>query len=97
MVGVDPAQIGRYERGMTLPAADTVAALADALHVSLDTLLRGKADRTTEALPVRNVLLLQRFQEVERLDAKRQGVIIEVIDSVLARADVESRSASRVP
>lgn len=92
-VGVDPVQIGRYEKGSTLPAADTVAALAEGLQISLDTLLRGKADRMAEALPVRNLPLLQRFQEVEKLDRRNQQVIIEVIDSILARADVESRIA----
>jgi transcriptional regulator with XRE-family HTH domain len=93
LVGVDPVQIGRYEKGTTLPAADTVAALAEGLQISLDTLLRGKADRMAEALPVRNLPLLQRFQEVEKLDRRNQQVIIEVIDSILARADVESRIA----
>lgn len=93
LVGVDPVQIGRYEKGSTLPAADTVAALAEGLQISLDTLLRGKADRMAEALPVRNLPLLQRFQEVEKLDRRNQQVIIEVIDSILARADVESRIA----
>ena len=91
MVGVDPVQIGRYEKATTLPAADTAAGLADALQVSLDTLLRGKADRMADTLPIRNIPLLQRFQEVEKLGRKNQQVIIEVIDSILARADVETR------
>jgi transcriptional regulator with XRE-family HTH domain len=94
-VGVDPVQIGRYERGATLPAADTAASLAEALHISLDALLLGKADRMGEQLPVRNVRLLERFQEVEKLDRKSQDVIVEVIDSVLARADVISRLRKR--
>jgi len=94
-VGVDPVQIGRYEKGTTLPAADTAASLAEALHVSLDTLLLGKADRMGEELPIRNVLLLERFREVEKLDRRNQDVIVEVIDSVLARADVVSRIRKR--
>jgi transcriptional regulator with XRE-family HTH domain len=93
MVGVDPVQIGRYEKGSTMPAADTVAGVAEALQISLDTLLRGKADRMADALPIRNVPLLHRFQEVEKLDRRNQQVIIEVIDSILARADVETRLA----
>lgn len=95
LVGVDPTQIGRYERGAILPAADTVVALADVLRVSTDTLLVGKADRESEQLPVRNVILLDRLQELEQLDRKDQQMIIEVLDSLLARHRIEAAPARR--
>lgn len=87
IAGVDPMQISRYERGQGLPAADTLAAIAEALHLSADTLLFGKADR--KAVALKNALLLQRLQEIDNLDRRDQQTIIEVIDSILARRQVE--------
>jgi transcriptional regulator with XRE-family HTH domain len=88
LAGVDPVQISRYERGLGLPAADTLVAIAKALHVSLDTLLLGKADRQAEQLPLRNTLLLQRLADIEKLDRKDQEMIVELIHSVLARRSI---------
>ncbi len=95
LAGVDPVQISRYERGLGLPAADTLVAIAKALHVSLDTLLLGKADRQAEQLPLRNTLLLQRLADIEKLDRKDQEMIVELIHSVLARRSI-APSAVRV-
>jgi transcriptional regulator with XRE-family HTH domain len=89
LAGVDPVQISRYERGLGLPAADTLVAIAKALHVSLDTLLLGKADRQGEQLPLRNAFLLQRLADIEKLDRKDQEMIVELIHSVLARRSIE--------
>lgn len=92
IAGVDPMQISRYERGQGLPAADTLALLADAPHLSADTLLFGKADR--QRIPLKNALLLQRLQEIDTLDRRDQQTIIEVIDSILARRQVEAISTT---
>jgi transcriptional regulator with XRE-family HTH domain len=92
LAGVDPMQISRYERGQGLPAADTLALLAEALHLSADTLLFGKADR--QRAPLKNALLLQRLQEIDALDRRDQQTIIDVIDSVLARRQIEAITAT---
>lgn len=60
------------------------------LRISLDTLLLGKADRMSEELPIKNVLLLDRLREVEKLGRKDQEMIVELIDSVVARRRVEA-------
>lgn len=88
-------QISRYERGLGLPAADTLVAIASVLRISLDTLLLGKADRLREDLPIKNIVLLEQLQELQRLDRKDQAMIVELIRSVLARRGLEARSARR--
>jgi transcriptional regulator with XRE-family HTH domain len=91
--GVAPAQMSRYERGLGLPGADTLVSIAKVLQVSLDTLLMGKADRS-EDLIMKNVILLERFRQVEKLERKDQEMIIELVDSVLARRQMESALAA---
>lgn len=95
LAGVDPVQISRYERGLGLPAADTLVAIAKVLRISLDTLLLGKADRAADALPIRNVMLLERLADIEKLDRKDQEMIVELIHSVIARRSIEAATLPR--
>lgn len=44
MVGIHFNHLGRYERGLSLPAADTLSKLAEALGVTGDYLLEGKTE-----------------------------------------------------
>ena len=39
----------------------------------------------SDELPIKNVLLLDRLREVEKLGRKDQEMIVELIDSVVAR------------
>jgi len=43
-----------------------------------------------DALPIRNVMLLERLAEIEKLDHKDQEMIVELIHSVLARRSIEA-------
>jgi transcriptional regulator with XRE-family HTH domain len=93
--GIDATQISRYERGSILPGAETVTEIARVLHVSLDTLLQGKAYHAADSLPIRNVILLERFREIEELSRRDQEILLELIDSVLARRRMQSSGLPR--
>lgn len=93
LAGLDPMSISRYERGQGLPTADALAELSRTLHVTADALLFGKANR--EQPTIKNVLLLQRLEEIDSLDAKDQATIVEVIDSLIARRQVDAISSRR--
>lgn len=96
-VGIEYAQISRYERGQVLPNVETLIALSDALEVDVNVLLRGEA--TTNALhrdPIEMDLpLLERFRDLQKLPKRDRDAIILLIDSVLARGDVEHRMRRR--
>jgi len=77
IVGVHYSHIGRYERGISRPAADTLKKLADALGVSGDYLIEGTTTDAATAKFEDRELLLQ-FQEVERLQNEDKRVIKKV-------------------
>lgn len=92
LAGVDVMQISRYERGLGMPAAETIVNLAAVLKVSTDYLLLGKdADRALPELPISDVLLLEKFNEVQSLTGRDREALLVVIDSILARRDEEIR------
>lgn len=92
LAGVDVMQISRYERGLGMPAAETVVALAHALKISTDYLLLGKDVRLEpQELPVQDLILLEKFKEVQRLSKADRDALLVVIDSILVRHDEEER------
>lgn len=94
MAGVPPIQVSRYERGATLPAADSLAEIARVLQISIDTLLVGKANRDPEP-PLKNVLLLDRLREIDALNRTDQETVVNIVDALIARREVEGVAARR--
>lgn len=94
LVGCEVVLISRYERGEGLPKFDTLVTLADALHVSTDELALGRApgDAPKEP-PIHNVLLLERFRELETLPREDQTMVIQLVDAVIAKRRVEAALA----
>jgi len=96
-VGTTMMLISRYERGMHLPAADKVVALARVLHVTTDALLRGDR-KGEEPVPFENIRLFERMKILDHLPRSEQNTVLEVIDALVARHEVkdvmERRSAA---
>ena len=69
--GVSPSTIGMYEQGRREPSIDTLVAMADALGVSLDLLVRGKPG-TNRDETILNELLVQRVSDAD-LQLQRRG------------------------
>jgi transcriptional regulator with XRE-family HTH domain len=89
--------ISRYERGMHLPTAEKIVALAKVLHVTTDALLCG--DRKGELpVPFENVRLFERMKVLDHLSRAEQGTVLDLIDAVIARHEmkgvVDRRSAA---
>ena len=88
LVGLHYTHIGRYERGESRPAADTLKRLADALGVTGDYLLEGAS---TEAARARfeDRELLQHFEEAEQLPREDKQLIKEFLSAFLMRRRLE--------
>ncbi|MCL4838645.1 MAG: helix-turn-helix transcriptional regulator [Thermoanaerobaculia bacterium] len=95
-IKMEPTQVTRYERGQFLPNAETLVSIAQVLHVSVDFLLTGETDgEIRHELPISDVPLLERFRDVQKLSKRDREAVLLLIDSVLARSDVESRLRKR--
>ena len=91
LVGCETVLISRYERGEGLPKFDTLVTLAEVLRISTDelTLGRSPSDPPKEP-PIQNVLLLERFRELESLPREDQTIVIQLVDAVIAKRRVEA-------
>jgi transcriptional regulator with XRE-family HTH domain len=97
MIGIHLSQLSRIEREASVPSAETLVELARALRTSTDTLLTGESN-DEPAAPIRNVRLLERFQQLETIDRDEQETAIKIIDALIAKHRVEEalgRSAKR--
>jgi transcriptional regulator with XRE-family HTH domain len=91
-VGVHYTHIGRYERGKSRPAADTLKRLADALGVSGDYLLEGATEAAARAR-FEDRELLRQFQEVEKLPDADKAVIKRLLDAFLTKKQIQELAA----
>lgn len=95
-IKTEAAQVTRYERAQVLPNAETLVSISETLDVALDFLLRGEAgETTTQQPPITDVPLLERFRDLQKLPKRDREAVILLIDSVLARGDVETRLRKR--
>lgn len=92
-VGIEIAQVSRYERGIFLPNVETLVDLARFLQVSVSFLLFGReeAGGSTAAALIEDVTLLERFQRLQKLDRKDREMVVGLIDAI-----VKSREGERV-
>jgi transcriptional regulator with XRE-family HTH domain len=87
-----PRSYNRWERGGTVPQAEMLVKIADALQVSVDELL-GRRDAITEP-KIRNPDLHQLVQEVDELPDEEQRALIVVMDG-LVRSSRVAKAANR--
>ena len=83
---------GRYERGVSRPAADTLKRLADALGVSGDYLLEGAVEEAARA-GFEDRELLQQFQEIEKLPEEDKAVVKRFLDAFLTKKQLQKLAA----
>ncbi len=92
-------EVGRgldSRRRQFLPNAETLVSIAQVLQVSVDFLLTGDAEgEVRHELPISDVPLLERFRDVQKLSKRDRDAVLLLIDSVLARSDVEARLRKR--
>jgi len=92
VVGLHYTHIGRYEREVSRPSADTLKRIADALGVSGDYLMEGSLDDAARArLEDRD--LVRMFQEVETLPEEDRVVVKKLLDAFLTKKQIQALAA----
>lgn len=95
-ITIDVTQISRYERGVVMPNAETLVDLAEFLRVSVGMLLVGEEEPAAiAAAPIRDIALLERFRDLEKLDRKDREVAITVIDALIETRQHDQVSSRR--
>jgi len=84
--GVRFSILNKYESGLHIPPAEKLVRLAEIFDTTVDYLLTG--DRT-EARPLHNIRLLERFQAIEEFKADDQEALMRLIDAMIIKNKVE--------
>jgi transcriptional regulator with XRE-family HTH domain len=88
-VGIHYTHIGRYEANKSLPAADTLKRIAQALGTTTDYLMDGNTQDAAKSR-LTDKALLQRFEDVANLPDEKKAVVMEVLDAFLALHQLKS-------
>lgn len=95
-IQIETAQISRYERGMVMPNAESLLALARVLRVGVGLLLGQESERAVaDQHPIQDISLLERFRDLEKLSRKDREVVIALIDAWIGSRQVEQIVARR--
>lgn len=87
-VNLTYVQIGRYERGGTMPGGDALNKLADILGTTTDFLMNGNSDANTAAhLKDRELLYL--FKAVEQLPAGDKHLVKTFLDAFVTKRQIQ--------
>ncbi len=89
LVGLHFTNVSRYERGLSLPGADTLKKIADGLGVSSDYLMSGTVEEAARA-HFEDRELLNQFKEVDRLSDDKKQFIKRVIDALLVKEKIRN-------
>lgn len=84
-----PPRISQYESGVVVPEAETLAALAQALEVSLDELVFGRPPSSGED-GISDVRLRERVRELEKVHPRFREAAITVIDAFVVQGSHEA-------
>jgi transcriptional regulator with XRE-family HTH domain len=85
IAGVNLKSLSRYELGTSIPPADVIKKLADALKVSTDTLL------SDEKINIQDKDLLRKFEVIQNMKGETKKTVINLID--LAIRDFKAKQA----
>ena len=85
LADVNLKSLSRYELGSSIPPADVIKKLADALKVSTDTLL------SDDKVNIQDVDLLKKFEVIQNMTGETKQTVINLID--LAIRDFKAKQA----
>ena len=83
--GINLKSLSRYELGTSIPPANALKDIADALRVSADVLL------SDDQVTIKDKELLKKFEAIQSIEGNTKNMIIEFLD--LAIRDFKTKQA----
>jgi len=85
LLQIDVMQISRYERGLSVPSAETLVRMAQMLQTTIDELLTGLS--TSAKTPeIHDIRLLDRLRALDQMSKDEREVALQVIDAIIYKS-----------
>lgn len=82
------SQISRYETGFCLPNAEMLVELGRVLRTDVDMLLLGhRSANPGDEPPVKDVRLLERVRELEKLDRQARDTAVTMLEAIIVQGN----------
>jgi transcriptional regulator with XRE-family HTH domain len=82
------SQVSRYENGTQLPNVETLMALAGILHMDVSELLLGqKSGTSSDDIGIKDVRLLERVRELEKLDRQARDAAVMLLEAIIVQGN----------
>jgi transcriptional regulator with XRE-family HTH domain len=82
-IDVDPTQYNRIELGKSLPTLKTIAKIAKALNVSVDSLI--SSEQGTIDVEIKDKSLFYKVKLIDSLSEEEKNTVLKVIDLALSK------------
>lgn len=92
IVGIHSTHVSRYERNMAQPSVEIAKKMAEALNVSVDTLIYGQQDEKAKN-NLKDADLLNLFTKVQLLDKQDLTAVKSMLKAYIFQKDTQARLA----
>lgn len=86
--GLHYTQIGRYEKGKSMPSSDVLSKFAEIFSISIDFLLEGSSDDVAQS-QINDRDLLKQFKEIESLSEKDKETVKIFLDAFITKKHIQ--------
>jgi transcriptional regulator with XRE-family HTH domain len=92
LIGIHSTHVSRYERSMAMPSVEIAKKMAEALGVSVDTLIYGAADEKAKN-NLKDADLLHLFTQVQQLDKTDLATVKNLLKAFVFQKETQQRLA----
>jgi len=92
MIGIHSTHVSRYERNLALPSIEIAKKMAEALNVTVDTLIYGTQDEKAKN-NLKDADLLNMFTKVQALDKTDLTTVKNLLKAFIFQKETQQRLA----
>jgi transcriptional regulator with XRE-family HTH domain len=88
LTGLHYTQIGRYEKGKSMPSSDVLSKFAEIFSVSIDYILDGSIEEAAQS-HIHDRDLLKQFKEIETFSEKDKEIVKIFLDAFITKKHIQ--------